>query len=108
MKRIALAAAVLLSGCYHFVFEQTTIPDGRVATVTYRTHRPTWLNGFVGTGRVHTDELCPHPLRTELKVTAVDVLVSAATLLIYTPHTLEVTCEVEPRVTARAPAAPRF
>jgi len=82
---------VLLAGCYHYSFEQhpTTQP-----TVTYKVRSPTYLNGFVDTGRVDTRALCAQPVRTELRVTATDVLLSAVTLLIYTPHTLYVTCPV--------------
>lgn len=35
---------------------------------------------------------CEQPVRTELEVTLTDVLLSVVTLLIYTPHTLRVTC----------------
>jgi len=56
--------------------------------------KPTWLNGFVGTGRVVTAKYCEDPVRTELQVRATDVLISIATLLIYIPHTLYVTCGV--------------
>jgi hypothetical protein len=39
---------------------------------------------------------CDQPVRTELRVTAVDVLLSLVTVLIYTPHTLYVTCSMPP------------
>lgn len=89
----ALTALALCgsAGCYHYSFDQTrTVPDQDLITFTER--RPTYLNGFVGTGVVETTRYCEDPVRTELRVTAVDVLLSVATLLIYTPHTLYVTC----------------
>jgi hypothetical protein len=88
------AVAVLAGGCYHFAFEQPPETPGAPAapTVTYTERVPTYVNGFVGTGLVDTSRYCEHPVRTELRVTATDVLLSMATLLIYTPHTLSVTC----------------
>jgi hypothetical protein len=92
--RFLRAAPLLLMsvGCYHFSFEQRPVPA--VPLVTYKDRVPTYINGFFGTGTVETRRYCEHPVRTELRVTAVDVLVSMATLLIYTPHTLYTTCPV--------------
>jgi hypothetical protein len=84
-------AAMLASGCYHFSFEQRAAAPA-TPTVVYTERVPTYVNGFVGTGTVQATRYCEHPIRTELRVTAVDVLLSMATLLIYTPHTLSVTC----------------
>jgi hypothetical protein len=91
------------TGCYHFTFEQepakTTITSaGEVTapprpTVTYEASVPTYLNGFVGEGRVATYAYCDRPVKTELRVTPYDVFLSMATFLVYTPHTLYVTCE---------------
>jgi hypothetical protein len=92
-ETLALAlAAALASGCYHFSFEQRAAPPASPATTVYTERVPTYVNGFVGTGTVETTRYCEHPIRTELRVTATDVLLSMATLLIYTPHTLSVTC----------------
>ncbi len=106
MRSLLTAALSIacLTGCYHYTFEHRpesvtlTSAGGIVATeqkrtVTYERSVPTYLNGFVGNGRIDTSELCDNPIRTELRVTPADVAVSAATLLIYTPHTLYVTCE---------------
>jgi hypothetical protein len=103
---LAVLPVALLSssGCYHFAFDLAP-PRGQ-ATVTYVDHPPTFLNGFIGKGRVDAERYCAHPIRTELKVGATDVLVSVATLLIYTPHTLEVTCPVSPRVSPAAATTP--
>ena len=90
--RVLWGAALLAGGCYHFAFEQPPATPGPAETVTFTERVPTYVNGFVGTGRVDTARYCAHPVRTELKVTASDVLLSMATLLIYTPHTLSVTC----------------
>jgi hypothetical protein len=120
--RAAACAAIFASiGCYHFAFDlpppegacaaagtaPTPAAQGRTrasagaggegragvgATVEYVSHPPTYVNGFVGTGRVDTRVYCAHPLRTELNVGVGDVLISMATLLIYTPHTLTVVC----------------
>lgn len=97
----AATAALASSGCYHFAFEQERRPTPGARLVTYEERQPTYLNGFVGTGRVDTAKYCADPVKTELRVTAVDVLLSVATLLIYTPHTLSVTCETPPAAARR-------
>jgi hypothetical protein len=99
MKRAALFALAALScGCYHFTFEQQERPAAPplhpVPYVTYHERVGTFLNGFVGEGRVETARYCERPIRTELRVTATDVAIGIATLLIYVPHTLYVTCPV--------------
>jgi hypothetical protein len=95
-RRALALAALVLAGCYHYVFEQQprATAAGDRQLVTYEHRVPTYLNGFIGTGRVDTTGDCAAPVRTELRVTGTDVLISALTLLIYTPHTLYVTCEV--------------
>lgn len=85
-----LLALSALAGCYRFAFQQE--PDTSRSTVTYTKHPATFVNGFIGTGVVDAHEYCPHPIRTELHVSAGDVLISLATLLVYTPHTLDVVC----------------
>jgi hypothetical protein len=97
MRHLVLAIGLVASGCYHYSFEQRAPAPGE-QLVRYRERRPTYLNGFVGAGEVDTAKYCADPVRTELRVRASDVLISIATLLIYTPHTLYVTC-------ARAPVA---
>jgi hypothetical protein len=90
---VLLSLLVLVtSGCYRYRFELRPEPP-EAQLVTHEVHVPTYLNGFVGTGRVETPRYCEQPVRTELEVTATDVLLSLVTLLIYTPHTLRVTCE---------------
>ena len=89
--RTTLAALVVVAGCYHYAVDQRPAAPGE-ALVTHEERRAIWLNGFVGTGEVDATKYCAHPVRTELKVTATDVLLSVATLLVYTPHTLYVTC----------------
>jgi hypothetical protein len=99
----ALPALLLLatSGCYHYRFELRPEPS-KAELVTHEVRVPTYLNGFVGTGRVEAARYCEHPVSTELEVTATDVLLSVVTLLIYTPHTLRVTCE---QAEAQSPGA---
>jgi hypothetical protein len=87
---VLLLALPALGGCYRFAFEQE--PDVSRPTVTYTSHPATFVNGFIGTGTVDAHAYCPHPIRTELHVSAGDVLLAMATLLIYTPHTLDVVC----------------
>lgn len=103
--KLALLAGLLLlaTGCYHFQFQQQPDPPPSGRLVEHEVRVPTYLNGFVGTGEVDTTAYCERPVYTELRVTAVDVLLSVATLLIYTPHTLYVTCEES---SARAEATP--
>jgi hypothetical protein len=88
----ALLVALAPLGCYHFAFDLPRAGPAPPTTVTYTERVPTYVNGFVGTGRVDASRYCSDPIRTELRVTAADVLLSMATLLIYTPHTLSVTC----------------
>ena len=97
MSRLILSLALLAleTGCYHFRFEQQSARSPKEAErelVTYEVRPATYLNGFIGTGQVETSRYCEQPIRTELRVTATDVLLSVVTLLIYTPHTLYVTC----------------
>ena len=112
LLRTGLLAAIsaFSAGCYHYSFEhEGAAAPGRGAgagasghgvsrgeqargEVTFKERRPTYLNGFIGTGRVDTTKYCDAPVRTELRVTAIDVALSVGTLLIYTPHTLYVTC----------------
>jgi hypothetical protein len=88
-----LATALGYPGCYHFAFDLAPPDTGAASeTVSYVSRPPTYVNGFFGTGKVDTKAYCAHPLRTELHVSATDVLISIATLLIYTPHTLTVVC----------------
>jgi hypothetical protein len=89
VMRTALITVALLSGCYHYKFEQSVTKE---PVETYKVRVPTYVNGLVGTGKVNTAEYCPKPVRTELRVETLDVLISIATLLIYTPHTLYITC----------------
>jgi hypothetical protein len=95
MRTLRAALPLLLlstAGCYRYRFElRPEPPDARL--VTHEEHVPTYLNGFIGTGRVDATRYCERPVRTELQVTLTDVLLSVVTLLIYTPHTLRVTCE---------------
>jgi hypothetical protein len=84
-------AVVLAAGCYHYSFEQRQPAPGEVL-VRHTVRVPTWVNGLVGTGRVDVTQYCAQPVRTELEVRATDVLLSLVTLLIYTPHTLYITC----------------
>jgi hypothetical protein len=94
MSSRIFAAAILAmcSGCYHYTFQERA-GTTTVTSVTYKQHVPTYLNGFVGNGRVHTYEYCKQPLRTELRVNPTDVAIALGTLFVYTPHTLYVTCE---------------
>jgi hypothetical protein len=98
--RLLVLATVLAGGCYHYSFEHRTRQPGE-ATVVYQRRAPTYLNGFVDTGKMDTKAYCRDPIRTELRVTATDVLLSVATLLIYTPHTLYVTCPAPEAIAAR-------
>jgi hypothetical protein len=98
-----VAFAALTAGCYHYAFDMgpaappagagEVAPDAQPkATVTYSERAGTYLNGFVGTGRIDVSRYCARPVRTELRVTGLDVLLGVITLLMYTPHTLYVTC----------------
>ena len=111
LAALALGFGALGStACYHYSFEQTPAGAGGTSsasgasgasssaaprTVEYEVRAPTYLNGFVGTGEVDTTRFCERPVRTELRVTGTDVAISLATLLVYTPHTLYVTCPVD-------------
>jgi hypothetical protein len=99
MSRLVALAGLLLSGCYHYTFQQRPTPAG-TSVVVYSRSVPTYLNGFVGDGTVDTRRYCADPVKTELHVGAVDVVLSIATLLIYTPHTLTVTCPASGQASA--------
>jgi hypothetical protein len=90
-----------LSACYHYSFDQRQ-PPGGAQLVTRHVRTATYLNGLVGTGEVDTTKFCAEPVRTELRVRASDVALSILTLLIYTPHTLYVTCAVPDATAERA------
>ena len=107
---IVLVSLLISSGCYHYRFRHAPAAGasgeaGR--TVTYEIRSATYLNGFVGTGEVDVGKYCPDPVHTELRVRASDVLLSVVTLLIYTPHTLYVTCPRDAAVTHGGGAAAR-
>lgn len=87
-----LIVCTLAGGCYHYSIEQRPPGTATAHTLTFSERRPTYLNGFIGTGRMDATKYCDSPVRTELRVTAIDVLLGFFTLLIYTPHTLYVTC----------------
>jgi hypothetical protein len=90
LTSMLLGSALLgASGCYRYAFDLDKTPG---TSVTYTVHPATFFNGFFGEGHVDATAYCAHPVRTELKVSASDVLVSVASLLIYTPHTLEIVC----------------
>jgi hypothetical protein len=91
-----LVFAALAPGCYHYAFEQAPVP-AQQPVETFVERRATYFNGFFGTGRVDTARYCARPVRTELRVTPTDVALSVVTLLIYTPHTLSVTCPLGER-----------
>jgi len=102
--RLSLAL-VALTACYHFSHElRPPMPGEQLATFSER--EGTWFNGFVGTGRIDTAKYCRSPVRTRLEVSATDVLISVATLLIYTPHTLSVTCARNEVLVLRSGATP--
>lgn len=103
MRAAFLASLVVATGCYRYAFEQNVTA---APVVTHEVRVATYLNGFVGTGRVDTSRFCEDPVRTRLKVRASDVLISIATLLIYTPHTLYVTCPLGPDVATRGSGRP--
>ncbi|MDB4964279.1 MAG: Bor protein [Myxococcales bacterium] len=98
--RILIATLLFATGCYHYTFEQRRPAPGE-RLVRHEERKPTYLNGLVGTGSVSATKYCAAPVRTELQVRATDVLLSIATLLIYTPHTLYVTCGTDPATARR-------
>jgi hypothetical protein len=102
MRHLALLVPVTaVLGCFHYVHEihPPAVPE---QTITHSERVPTYVNGFIGTGTVDARKYCDDPVRTELRVTAVDVLLSVGTLLIYTPHTLYVTCDAAPKGSTHA------
>lgn len=87
--RAAWISVALLAGCYHYKFEQTVTTE---PVQTYKVRVATYVNGLVGTGTVNTAAYCAKPVRTEVRVSTLDAVLSVATLLIYTPRTLYITC----------------
>jgi hypothetical protein len=99
IMRAACLVLALCASCYRYSFEQRAPVTGE-PVVVHKVRAPTYLNGLVGVGRVDVTRYCAEPLRTQLKVTATDVLLSISTLLIYTPHTLYVTCPASDQTAA--------
>ncbi len=106
IMRAACLILALCASCYRYSFEQRAPAPGE-EVVVHKVRAPTYLNGFVGVGRIDATQYCADPLRTQLKVTATDVLLSIATLLIYTPHTLYVTCPAGAQTASPAPRRAR-
>lgn len=98
---LAAAALLPLAGCYHYSFVQRPrafvagpIATGQRTTITFSRQVNTYLAGLVGKGHIDTSIYCRRPLKTELRTTGKDAALSAVTLLVYTPKTLVVTCEL--------------
>jgi Bor protein len=106
IMRAAVLVLALCASCYRYSFEQRA-PAAGEEVVVHKVRAPTYLNGFVGVGRIDATKYCAEPLRTQLKVTATDVMLSIATLLIYTPHTLYVTCPAAAQTAATGPRRSR-
>ncbi len=104
--RTACLVLALCASCYRYSFEHR-VPAAGEEVVVHKVRAPTYLNGFVGVGRIDATRYCAEPLRTQLKVTATDVILSIATLLIYTPHTLYVTCPASAQTATPAPRRDR-
>jgi hypothetical protein len=103
-----LLVLALTPGCYRFAFEHGASHVSE-PVATYVERRATYLNGLVGTGRIDTTRYCPSPVRTELRASLEDVVLSVLTLLVYTPRTLSVTCPLPtPNVDVDGRGAPRW
>ncbi len=85
-----LGAVVALSGCYHATIE-TGLPPGN--QTLEKPWASGWVFGLVPPSTVETASRCPNGVaRVETKLSFLNMLVSAITLSIYTPMSIQVTC----------------
>ena len=88
MTRIVLA--MMLAGCRAVTYvDPSALPSGIV--VSQRGHF--FVGGLIGHVDIDVRELCPQgPARVTSVFTAVDLLLTAITLDIYTPRTYAIEC----------------
>jgi Bor protein len=85
-----LAAAILLSACYHATIETGLTPSTHVLEQSFAS---SWIYGLVPPKTVETASRCPDGVaRVETQHTFVNQLVGFLTLGIYTPMHIRVTC----------------
>ena len=85
-----LAAAVVLSGCYHTTVD-TGLPPG--TQTLEREWASAWIVGLVPPAVVETASRCPNGVaRMETQISFLNGLVGILTFGIFTPMTLTVTC----------------
>jgi hypothetical protein len=94
MKRFSrlslLAAAMLLSACYHQVVQTGRTPG---TTVIERPWTATWLWGLVPATEISVAAQCPNGVaRVVTEQSFLNGLVGALTLGIYTPQDVRITC----------------
>lgn len=85
-----LVLTVVLTGCYHQVVRTGATAGG---TVIERPWTATYLFGLVPASTIETASECPAGVAVvETQQTAVNGVVGALTLGIYTPQTVTITC----------------
>jgi hypothetical protein len=91
MKKTRLvAAAVLLTGCYHVTVISGTAP---APTVVDKPWQHSFIYGIVPPAELNVKEQCPSGVqKVETEVSFLNGLVSAITSSIYTPIHTRVTC----------------
>ena len=93
MKRsasIAMALALVLSGCFHQVVQTGRTPG---TTVVEKPWTATWLWGIVPASPIDVTANCPGGIATvETKQSFMNGLVGVLTLGIFTPRDVKVTC----------------
>jgi hypothetical protein len=103
-KLAALAAVVVLAGCYHAVVETGLTPS---PTVIDRPWASGWVYGLVPPKPLSTMAQCPNgPAKVETQLSFLNMLVGSLTLGIYTPMSIKVTCAQSARASVDG-AAPR-
>ncbi|MCH8254806.1 MAG: Bor family protein [Gemmatimonadetes bacterium] len=85
-----LGAVVAISGCYHATIETGLTPGTQTLEKAWASG---WLFGLIPPSTVETASRCPNGVaRVETQLSFVNMLVSAITLSIYTPMSIQVTC----------------
>jgi hypothetical protein len=85
-----IAAAIVLSGCYHATIETGATP----APMTIENHWASgWVYGLVPPSTIDARQKCPKGVaKVDTQVSFANQLVSFLTIGIYTPMDITVTC----------------
>lgn len=87
---LTLAAASLLTGCYHQAVQTGLAPS---STVVQKNFHPTFIFGLVQAAPIDVRAQCPNGVAfASTRMTVPNWLVGLVTIGIVTPHEVKVTC----------------